>query len=683
MKERQKRMLRFLLTQKTAVRIDDLAHTFSIGKRTVSRDLDILESWCSLRGVLLERKPNQGIQVISFGKDPARLLEILNTPESYLETLPPQTRQHLILLYLIFHNREIKISEIAQTFFISDTSVWNDLNQLETSLDPEIFTLMRMKGIGIKLEGKERMMRMEFLHILTNLFSSHTIIPYIYSLKEDDSHTLEINQFRLLMKRIHFPDSNPSVLSLISQAGRQLGYHFTMSGETLLYFYLQLSSHRIQSGALICREDVPPCSAPYRETAQKVLHTLTERIVCGRLPEEEIAFLGLFLEGLEIGDLQEEQTLLPDLFPSEITHFTDSLLEAFGKQDNQLYYLDREMEQLLNLSVSSLIIRLRNHFPYWHGEWGSPSSETWARSNKDQLLLQLLKEQFDLNARKEDMDNLLLYFQGLVLRSPEKQPDKVRCLICCFEGIGLASYLHSLLKRELDEIEVIDSTAVYKFRQSYLRNNRIDLILSTFPISNVDVPVIEIHLPLKKEQLKRDIMGRMKEVVQTREKMKQELPVTQDYDTADRSLPFEPLLDFISRFELYFMSDKNKLEEIIEDISQHICRVSRQSRQLSEDFLKREDLGPLEFEEYGTRVIHCKSKALSQPCAGVIAFGDEKKGRMIYLAAPDPCPESTRRMLSHITLSFMEHQEFRDALIGGSLNSIRSNLMDIYKVLIA
>ena len=123
MKDRQKRMLRFLLTNQSILRIDDLAETFAVGKRTVSRDLDVIERWISLRGGLLERKPNHGIQVITFGKDPADLLQILNTPESYIETLPAAGRRDLILLFLIFNNREIKIAEIAHTFFISDTSV--------------------------------------------------------------------------------------------------------------------------------------------------------------------------------------------------------------------------------------------------------------------------------------------------------------------------------------------------------------------------------------------------------------------------------------------------------------------------------------------------------------------------------------------------------------------------------
>ncbi|MDA3812086.1 MAG: HTH domain-containing protein [Spirochaetaceae bacterium] len=96
MKDRQKRILRFMLLNKGILQIDDLAEAFSIGRRTVSRDLDVLDKWLSLRGSRLERKQNHGIQVMIFGNDPQELLEVINKPDSFLETLSPSVRQKLI-----------------------------------------------------------------------------------------------------------------------------------------------------------------------------------------------------------------------------------------------------------------------------------------------------------------------------------------------------------------------------------------------------------------------------------------------------------------------------------------------------------------------------------------------------------------------------------------------------------
>jgi hypothetical protein len=51
------------------------------------------------------------------------------------------------------------------------------------------------------------------------------------------------------------------------------------------------------------------------------------------------------------------------------------------------------------------------------------------------------------------------------------------------------------------------------------------------------------------------------------------------------------------------------------------------------------------------------------------------------MVAPDPCPDSIRKMLSVITISFLENRSFRRAIMNGSQNEIRKNLMDIYKEL--
>ncbi|NCC66516.1 MAG: HTH domain-containing protein, partial [Spirochaetia bacterium] len=112
MKERQKKLLRLLLANEGFLRIDDLASSFMVGKRTISRDLDSIESWLSMRGSMLERKQSNGIRILSFGRTNLELLTLLNTTNSFFESLPASTRQLLIHLSLIFHNREVKISEL-------------------------------------------------------------------------------------------------------------------------------------------------------------------------------------------------------------------------------------------------------------------------------------------------------------------------------------------------------------------------------------------------------------------------------------------------------------------------------------------------------------------------------------------------------------------------------------------
>ncbi|MBN2658111.1 MAG: helix-turn-helix domain-containing protein [Spirochaetales bacterium] len=664
-------MLRLLLLHEGSLLIDDLAKTFSIGRRTVSRDLDVLDQWLSLKGALLERKQNQGIQVLCFGSDPAHLIELINKPDAYMESLPPIKRQKLILLYLLFNNREIKISDIANTFFISDTSVWNDLNHLEKVLGHRVIGLERLKGIGIRLNGPEPFIRMNFLSTMMEVFSSRTIIPHLYSLEKSRESTLEINQFNMLMERLRFPVGSQAVQAQIRRAVSTLGYSFTMSGEALLYFYLQLTVHRIKSGAMIEHYESFRCSGLFFSLAQDILESLLEQVVSGSIPEGEIAQLGMILQVLEIGDLKSVRiSNFDEMIDDEIREMSVRLIEHFGELDKQLYYLNTHMEEVINLSLASLVIRLQNGIPYWHGDWGSASLEEWNRGEKEKYLSVLLRKRCGLAASPRDLEYLLILFQSLIIHEREIPTRRIRCLVCCFEGIGLASYLQSVLQREIIGINIIEATAVFKIRQDYIDEKGIELIISTFPISDIDVPVINISLPLNKDRIKSEVAALLPSL-----KPGPEI----DAILSEDEVSFNEILNHIQNFNLFSMPPEDDIEKVISSLSLFLAPSPEKAETLSADFRRREDLGTLEFEDYGIRVLHCRSGAVDSPKAGVIDFGESDQSRILYMVAPDPCPDQVRKLLSVVTISFLENTSFRRSIIRGPLKEIRKNLMDIYK----
>ncbi|MBN2626386.1 MAG: helix-turn-helix domain-containing protein [Spirochaetales bacterium] len=674
MKDRQKRMIRLLLSQKELFHLEDLAQAFSIGKRTVSRDLDSIDQWLTSKGAGLDRKPGQGIRVETLMVSTEELLDALNTPENFIVAPDPLIRKQLILLYLLYHNREIKISEMAAAFFISDTSVWNDLNLIEKDLTRPTLSLIRHKGVGIQMTGEESQIRLEFLKILTELISSKTVIPYLYSLKTDSINSLEMNRLLLILDKLNFPGNRSRVLQALSRTADTLGYQFTMSGEAILYFYLQLSRHRIGEGCLIA--DDFPCPPEFTGLAGDLLSNLdySARRV---FPAGEISFLGLLMGVLERGTPPELGPLPHPIPRDEAIHgFTEELIDSFGKQDNRMYYLNEQVEAVLALTVSSLVTRLRNGIPLWHGEWGPSEEENDQDPAKREELARLLKNRFAIEAAREELDYLILYFQSLFFRDREIREQKIRCLVCCFEGIGLAAYLQAVLQKETSLLDIVESTAVFKIRQDYLDAKNIELVLSTFPLSGLTTPVIVLSLPLDRGLLVKQITRTVQDI-EKREKTAPE-PVPERGET----FAFDKVMAFIGGFTLRTIPPCEKIEKIISELSREICPDRRKAKRLEKDFREREKRGSLFFEEYGTRVLHCKSAAVSIPTAGLIQFSGTADGRMLFLIAPAPCPEEERKILSVITLSFMEEERFRDALREGSLSDIRRALMDIYKELI-
>lgn len=681
MRERQKQILRYLLNSEKIILIDHLADKFSIGRRTVSRDLDVIEKWLSLRGARLQRKQNLGIQVLSFSNSTHQLLEILNRPDEHIDTLTPKIRQQQMLIYLLYNNREVKITELANAFFISDTSVWNDLNQIETNISDYKFSMERLKGVGIRLSGKEVSIRLCFLKQMTKTFSSKTIIPYLYQHKEDINSSLEVNQLRLFMKRMNIPQNSDRINEIMKNLPELLGYNLTMSSEAILFYYLHLTLHRIKSGAIIEHEKEVSTSKFFYNISHSILELLTNGVYSGNLPEGEIIILGFLLQILEIGDYG---SIKPQYFKSIITKSvkksTREIIKEFGLVDDRLYYLNEHIESVLNLTLATLILRLKYKVPYWHGEWGNPNSEDWKRDKKVEVLSKIIESEFGLTPTSADLDNLLLHFHSLILNKSDIPRPRYRALVCCFEGIGLASYLHTLLQRELPNIVIVEATAVYKVTQQYIEENDIEVVISTFSISNIDVPVIPISLPLNKRELVESINVKLRDL-NIKQSDKPFLNSENITGTLN-NLTFDNVLEFIQNFKMFNFPDVNDLKIIIDLLSKELTGNSEDYNELAISFKKREDLGPLYFEEYGVRVLHCKTLATTKPLAGIITFKNDETKRMIYLVAPNPCPDNYRKLLSTITISFINNLQFRTSVMSGDMNQIRKNLMNIYKELI-
>ncbi len=680
MKERHQKMVRLLLTLEGTMRIDDLARLYSVGSRTISRDLDYLEKWLALRGAFLERKTNRGIRVLTYGKPITEILDSEVSAESFFRDLEAPQRQNCIGLYLLYNTREMKISEIARTFFVSDTSVWNDLAQLEQYFNSRGITLERRKGVGIRILGDEGSLRLAFLSLLTRTFTTKAIIPYLFLVPSHREPSREVKNLEHLMENLRIKGDHRTLFGLIRLAEEYLDLQFTLAGESLLYFYLLLSAHRIHAGELITLAPEEACMERYREVAAMILPKLTSRTFSGELPAAETAQLGLLLEVLELGDIGRENYLRINPFlPPSFHDFTQRLLSRLGVLEYQFFYRDTDFIQTITAALFALVVRIKCRIPHWYDQWEPLERENRETGLTEEALGTMLKEEFGISPGKRDLRYLILHFKAAALRSRQVGRNKLRCIICCFEGIGLASYLFSVISREIPGIEVVEATAAYKFNQEYLDLNRIDMVLSTFPIPELKTPVIIMELPLKREEIENAINGQLSRLAQT---PRPAPPVTAPAE-GDHKITVDGILDFISHFEVIPRDKPQPLKQTIHTVAVKVGDDKKHSAQIEKALLRREALGSLFIEEFSIRIVHGKTAGVANPRGGVVHRVRDNQEEVseelvVYLLAPDPCPEEDRKLLSAFSVAVLENPLLRSALAEGDRERIRKTLLDVY-----
>jgi len=671
MKDRQKQILNLLVNTAAFLRIEDIAQSLGVGKRTVSRDLNTIEKWVVSQGALLERKPHSGVRVVFLGMPQEELITRLTTKQQYISDLGSADRQNLISLYLLYENREVKISELAHSFLVSDTTVWKDLNALEEGMAGLPLALERRKGVGIKLVGEEFRIRMEFLRQLSRVFSSHTIIPYLHARPEDFTQSLEMKKLILFLRKINFRENKEDILPLLQDLSRILGYQITMSGEGILYFYLQLMYHRVRSGGLMT-SFVGETSQEFFRCAQLLMDSVFARGLSGKVPHGEIKALALLIKAQD-REYDTGSTVPGDPPKGEWSRIGSQILLEFSRIDNQVYDLNSHWLPPLLAVMEKLLFRQRWGIPEWHGQWGRIREEGWNRKEKSLFLRELFKKEWGLTMSEEDIFPLVLTFQNLVSQQRAPQKDRIRCLVSCFEGIGLSAYLQSLLSREFPELDVIESTAVYKINSSYLKKNKVDLLISTFPLSSGEIPSIQIRLPLNKDALKRQVYN----LLSTLKPDSQEDP---DLDSlkgdSHKGPSFHKILQFIGGFRFILKDNPEPIPLLIRDLGKDLDLSPKDQEFLTRDLWAREKLGALSFDEFDLRILHCRTEAVTCPLAGVVQNGEH---RVLFLLAPQEGGEEDRLILSHVTHSVLDNRSFRQAVLYGEERSIQKELLQVYR----
>ena len=153
--------------------------------------------------------------------------------------------------------------------------------------------------------------------------------------------------------------------------------------------------------------------------------------------------------------------------------------------------------------------------------------------------------------------------------------------------------MQSILRREIDSINVVEATAVFKIRQEYLDANGIELVISTFPVNDLAIPVINISLPLNRDKMIKDIASVVSDL---KDKSNHSENRNDDgLNTKNSRVSFGEILSFINDFSIIPLDFTDNIDEIILNLSKTLTNSISDLTELSSSFRRREDSGPLFF----------------------------------------------------------------------------------------
>lgn len=683
MTERNKAILQILSENGSSyTTIEEIAKNIGAGIRTVQRDLNRLEKLLRFRGDELERRRGYGIRL---GRSLSEKTSI-EISQNAVERSPSYIGQNIqrpmmLLFYLIVKGDWIKVSEIATTLYISNSTVAIDLNAIESSLTDEI-KIRRLKGRGICLTGNETKIRVIFLRLFPFLFP-------LYRIRKDPS-LRGVSLIDGLSESLELRKNRESFIELVTKAENVLGYSLSPISKGLLYSYFYLLFQKRPYSPLgddfEMRFAIPDI---YITAASELLNN--DLFLFPGAEEEkkdEVRFLSGLLASCEIVNTPNSNEEFFEVYLGSLSQPIDKLVNGslkelitkegvrFDVEPGFVNYLKLVIVAALHridLGLSQPVDFLVNHLD-------DSASQVFVSN-----FLSCFKEDFaflDSTIIKYEIREATLAVSALIQQSRNKSAEPLKVRILCYEGLGMSSYIYTLSRGVFPPSTTIN----YQWDPEFAKKSEweeYDLIISTFPIGIIGAKNLVLDGNISSEEIVDALRTAFMDMIDTkdyystfRNTTRQRTVPNRDNDDAHFPESFSPAMKSI--IENFFFKVKNEGEDFIAMAIDGLDSGDCDRDLLYKDFVRRESFGSLVLEELNIRILHCRSDGIPAPRAGVIQ--DSGNGDVVLvLSAPKSATLHETYLLSEIMIALTEEPEFAKTLSKGTLEEVRGSLFQIFK----
>lgn len=477
MNKKQMSLLKILIDETTPVTAKELAAYSNLSLRTVREEIRGLKNELDEHSVKLISKTNWGYSLEVSESEKQRIYEELTQNEPpHLDNVE---REYLIIQLLINVNDYMKVQEIAEALFVSESTISKAMMKCHDILANNNLIMEKKPHKGVKISGNEidkrsmlsviLMKEMDYGNSMTNpnAYQTANSSDLFYRTKELVSQELERNE-------IYSPE-----YQLDSMIG-----------------YLLVAQSRVKMNCLIPKKEK-------NEVFENPL--LIEAFRQLLLQQFQVEFPGFEIEHLLMRVMLSEKN---NMNQQNIRNIIDKTLRDIDLIFGISVHQNKKLVVAITQHVLPMIDRIITGTTVVNPMISTIRSKHPFSFSIASTFCSFLGSKLKLFIPEGERAFLVLHFECHFLGFSEK---KKRALLLCGTGQGTAMLLKQQVELELGEmLEVVDTVSVISLADFH--SDMYDLVLSTIPINvPINKPTIYLPLFLNQESLK-DIATEVRQV---------------------------------------------------------------------------------------------------------------------------------------------------------------------------
>lgn len=651
--EREKLILQILLKNiGEALSIKEIAKATKIKERTLYREIKNLEDSLQRLGIELVKEKSRYILKGNVSSLDSSLFETNFEDYAY----STETRLTLILCFLIL-NEDTSIKDISEKLMLSYNTVASTITTIEKILFDYKLTLIRKKGQGIEIEGKEVDRRVLLISLLCNEISDEEFFTRL-----NNRDILSSNPFIKflnfdLIKKVFYENKHLDVFNL-----------YTDSSIKKILISLNVVFLRISYTTEI-KENF---------TAQEYnsiisLLNASKEIVDFDITEDIIQFL---IKILKTCRLIEQLSYFNDKYSYTLVYKINLLIKYVSEKMNVDFTQDTNLSSGLIAHVESAIKRYQMNLTEENDELLE-----FVLKNYNELYLIIKSELLvvfdEINFNSTELSYIVIHFASSFEQIYRK--NFIRALVICASGIGSSKILGSQIRKNIPEIKNLEYTIPSKVTKSLVNNY--DVVISTIELEQ-DIDYLLIPTILKEK----DISLIQERILASRSFKRNDFVKSEDSFNIDK---LGSACQIILKNTEYIVADNTKNnKEILDNIFENSTLVINNKEEIVDSLLNRHNKSSVVIPNTDIALFHTLDKGLAEPfiiiCSlnNVLAMKDtmgEEQRVEYFIIMVSPNEQEYTEILSQISIAILDDKIFGEALTSKNKNFILTKVELILK----
>lgn len=651
--EREKLILQILLKNiGEALSIKEIAKATKIKERTLYREIKNLETSLERLGIELVKEKSRYILKGNVSSLDSSLFETNFEDYAY----STETRLTLILCFLIL-NEDTSIKDISEKLILSYNTVATTIATIEKILSDYKLTLIRKKGQGIEIEGKEVDRRVLLISLLCNEISDEEFFTRLNSRDILSSNPfIKFLNFDLI-KKVFYENKHLDIFNL-----------YTDSSIKKILISLNVVFLRISYTTEI-KENF---------TAQEYnsiisLLNASKEIVDFDITEDIIQFL---IKILKTCRLIEQLSYFNDKYSYTLVYKINLLIKYVSEKMNVDFTQDTNLSSGLIAHVESAIKRHQMNLTEENDELLE-----FVLKNYNELYLIIKSELLvvfdEINFNSTELSYIVIHFASSFEQIYRK--NFIRALVICASGIGSSKILGSQIRKNIPEIKNLEYTIPSKVTKSLVNNY--DVVISTIELEQ-DIDYLLIPTILKEK----DISLIQERILASRSFKRNDFVKSEDSFNIDK---LGSACQIILKNTEYIVADNTKNnKEILDNIFENSALVINNKEEIVDSLLDRHNKSSVVIPNTDIALFHTLDKELAEPfiiisslnnvLAMKDAMGEEQRVEYFIIMA-SPNEQEYTELLSQISIAILDDKIFGEALTSKNKNFILTKVELILK----